>query len=210
MRSLLLFLGIIFFTQALSAQKDSIRYTAGFPFERGIYPELEDWKNQDPVKPSEVIVDIDASSARFFQYLFAREEFRYPRNHEIVYKKPDDIFGYAPGGEEMYYGTDYKFEVIGAICLLREVGQVDSYSSFVNPGEEFEAAREEGSGKLYMLDFHSGEFSKLKKRKLKSILKQDTELYQRFRKAKGRGDEKLRAFIKEYNYRHPIYFPDAD
>ncbi|NBC06047.1 MAG: hypothetical protein GVY26_02530 [Bacteroidetes bacterium] len=210
MRSLLLFLGINFLTLTLAAQKDSIRYTADFQFERGIYPEFEDWKNQDPVKPSEVIVDIDANSARFFQYLFAREEFRYPREHEIVYKKPDDIFGYAPGGEEMYYGTDYKFEVIGAICLLREVGQVDSYSSFVNPGEEFEAAREEGSGKLYMLDFHSGDFSKLKKRKVKSILKQDAELYQRFRKAKGKGDEKLRAFIKEYNYRHPIYFPNAD
>lgn len=194
---------------SILAQDDGIRYTADFQFERGIYPTLDDWKNQNPVKPSEVIVDIDARSARFFQYLFAREQFRYPRDNKIVYKTPDEIFGYSPGGEEMYYGTDYKFEVVGAICLLREVGQVDSYSSFVNPGKQYEAARDEGSGKLYMLDFHTGAFSKLKKRKLKAVLKQDPELYQRYRKARGNKKEKMRAFIKEYNFRHPVYFPET-
>ena len=209
MRSLLLILLTNFLSLILTAQDNGVRYTADFQFERGIYPTLEDWKKQEPVKPSEVIVDIDASSARFFQYLFAKTQFRYPRNNEIVYKKPDEIFGYASGDGEMYYGTDYKFEVVGAISLLREVGQVDSYSSFVNPGEQYEAAREEGSGKLYMLDVQSGEFSKLKKRKLKGILKQDPELYQRFRQSRGRGQEKLRAFVKEYNYRHPIYFSEG-
>ena len=208
MKALFPFLFINFLCIAVFAQNDNgIRYTADYRFERGVYPTIEDWKQQRPVKPSEIIVDIDARSPKFFQYLLLRESFRYPRDNKIVHKKPSEIFGYSPDGEKLYYGTHYQFEVVGAICLLKEVGQVDTYSSFVNPGEQYKAAREAGSGKLYMLDFATGDFSKLKPRKLKAVLKLDPELYQRYRKAKGGKKEKMRAFIKEYNFRHPIYFP---
>lgn len=190
----------------LSGQ-DTVRYTAEYQFERGIYPSLEDWKQQRPVKPSDIIVELDPNSSKFFQYLLAKEEFRYPRNNKIVYQKPKDIFGYSPGGEHLYYGTEYRFEIVGAICLLREVGQVDSYSSFIQPGEQYEAAREEGSGKLYILEFETGDFFRCRARKVKEILKQDEELYRRYKDASGSKDEKIRAFIKEYNFRHPVYFP---
>ena len=87
-----------------------------------------------------------------------KDQFRYPRNNEIIYLKPEDIFGYSPDGQSMYYSTNYRFDIIGAICLLQEVDQVDRYSSFINPGDEYKAARKEGTGKLYVLDFESGEF----------------------------------------------------
>jgi len=188
------------------AGQDTVRYTADFQFERGIYPTLEDWKQQQPVKPADIIVELDPNSSKFFQYLLAKEEFRYPRQNEIVYQKPEDIFGYSPGGERLYYGTEYRFEIVGAICLLREVGQVDTYSSFIKPGEEYEAAREEGSGKLYVLEFETGDFFRYRARKVKRIFKQDEELYEKYKNASGDKDDRIRAFIKEYNFRHPIYF----
>lgn len=183
-----------------------VRYTADFTFERGIYPTLADWKAQTPVKPDEIIVDIDPQNRKFFQYLFARDQFRYPRNNEIVYLKPEEIFGYSPDGQSMYYSTNYRFDIIGAICLLQEVDQVDRYSSFINPGDEYKAARKEGTGKRYVLNFETGDFFRCRPGKVKKIFKQDTELYQKYKAAKGKRKEKIKAFIKEYNYRHPIYF----
>lgn len=196
---------LFFLILALQAQGQQ-RYTADFIFERGIYPTLADWKAQTPVKPDEIIVDIDPQNRKFFQYLFAREQFRFPKNNEIVYLKPEDIFGYSPDGTSMYYGTNYRFEVVGAICLLKEVDQVDTYSSFINPGEDYKAARKEGTGKLYVLDFQTGAFFRCRPGKVEAILKQDKDLYQQYKAAKGKRKEKVSAFIKEYNFKHPVYF----
>lgn len=189
----------------LGAQ-DKQRYTADFAFERGIYPTFADWKAQTPVKPDDIIVDIDPDNEKFFQYLFAREQFRFPRNNEIVYLEPEDIFGYSPDATTLFYGLNFKFETIGAISLLKEVDQVDSYSSFINPGEDYRAARKEGTGKLYVLDFDTGDFFRCRPGKVEKILKRDEELFLKYKAARGKRKKKITAFIKEYNYRHPIYF----
>lgn len=191
---------------ALPAQ-DKVRYTDDFQFTRGIYTNLEDFKNNNPATPSEIITDIDASSPKFFQFLLAQEEFRFPRNHQIVYMKPKEIFGYADG-RQVYYGLKYRFEVIGKICLLKEVDVVDSYSSFINPGDKYEAAREQGSGKLYILDFETGDFFRFKPKKVEAILQRDEELFREYEMANGKRKEKALDFIKEYNFRHPVYFPE--
>jgi len=205
MRRTALLASLFLIVISLQAQ-DKVRYTTDFTFQRGIYPTLADWKAQSPVRPADIIVDIDPQNRKFFQYLFAREQFRFPRNNEIVYLKPEEIFGYSPGGTTMYYGTNYHFDIIGSICLLQEVDQVDSYSSFINPGENYKAARKEGTGKLYVLDFETGAFFRCRPGKVEDILKRDTELYQQYRAARGKRKEKIKAFIKEYNYQHPIYF----
>ncbi len=183
-----------------------IRYTDDFRFARGVYANLQDFQNNDPVKPSEIITDIEAGSPKFFQLLMAKEAFRYPRNNEIAYLKPAEIFGYADG-RQVYYGLKYRFEVIGKICLLREVDVVDSYSSFINPGDKYEAAREQGSGKLYILDFETGDFFPCKASKVEAIFRRDARLYQEYENAKGKKKDKVLNFIKEYNFRHPVYFP---
>ncbi|NRA50297.1 MAG: hypothetical protein HRU12_14285 [Phaeodactylibacter sp.] len=197
---------VILFSLSLGVAQKGQRYTADFTFERGIYPTLEDWKAQTPVKPSDIIVDIDPQNRKFFQYLFARDQFRFPRNNEMVYLKPEEIFGYSPDTEAMYYKTNYKFEIIGAICVLSEVDQVDSYSSFINPGAEYQAARKEGKGKRYILRFDTGEFFRCKAGKVEEILRQDPELFNAYKAASGKKSEKINAFIKEYNYKHPVYF----
>ncbi|MEQ8703429.1 MAG: hypothetical protein RIC19_05900 [Phaeodactylibacter sp.] len=196
---------LLFFVLVLYGQNRQ-RYTADFTFERGIYPTLADWKAQTPVKPEEIIVDIDPQNRKFFQYLFARDQFRFPRNNEIVYLTPDAIFGYSPDGQDMYYRTNYQFEVIGSICLLQEVDQVDRYSSFINPGDEYKASRKEGTGKLYVLDFETGAFFRCRPGKVEKIFKQDPEFYQKYKAAKGKRKDKVKAFIKEYNFKHPVYF----
>lgn len=192
---------------AILPAQDKVRYTGDFQFTRGIYTSLEDFRTNKPVTPAEIITDIDAGSPKFFQFLLAKEEFRFPRNHEIVYMKPKEIFGYADRGQ-VYYGLKYRFEVVGKICLLKEVDVVDSYSSFINPGDKYEAAREEGSGKLYILDFETGNFFRFKPKKVEAIFQRDKELYREYEKAKGKRKEKALDFIKEYNFRHPVYFPN--
>ncbi len=190
---------------ALPAQ-DSVRYSEDFQFTRGIYTNLKDFQNNNPATPSEIITDIDPNSPKFFQFLLAKEEFRFPRNHQIVYMKPKEIFGYADG-QQVYYGLKYRFEVIGRICLLKEVDVVDSYSSFINPGDKYQAAREEGSGKLYILDFETGDFFRFKPRKVEGIFQRDKELFRKYENVKRKRKEKALDFIKEYNFRHPVYFP---
>lgn len=191
---------------ALLQAQEKIRYTDDFRFARGIYTSLEDFQNNDPVKPSEIITDIDPGSPKFFQHLLALDQFRFPRNNEIVYLKPGEIFGYSDG-RQVFYGTRYRMEVVGKICLLREVDVVDSYSSFINPGDKYQAAREQGSGKLYILDFETGGFFPCKASKLKPVFRRDAQLYQEYQNAKGRKKDKALDFIKEYNFRHPVYFP---
>ncbi len=208
MRTILSFLAALLCFQALSAQ-DSLRYTEDFRFTRGIYTSLEDFLNNSPVEPAEIITDINPASPKFFQYLLAREEFRFPRNFEIVYMQPKEIFGYADQGK-VYYSNNYRFETIGKISILREVDVVDSYSSFINPGEQYQAAREEGSGKRYILDLKTGDFFKYKPRKVEKLLERDSELYREYEEASGKRKEKAMDFIKEYNYRNPLYFPKGE
>ncbi|MCB9052237.1 MAG: hypothetical protein H6556_22615 [Lewinellaceae bacterium] len=190
---------------ALHAQ-EKVRYTDDFQLARGIYTSLQDFKSNQPVKPSDIITDIDASSPKFFQFLLAKEDFRFPRNNEIVYLKPREIFGYSDG-RQVYYGLKHRFEVIGKICLLREVDVVDSYSSFINPGDKYEAAREEGSGKLYIMDFETGDFFRFKPKMVEAIFQRDEDLFREYQKAKGKKKDKALNFIKEYNFKHPVYFP---
>ena len=181
-------------------------YQPGFQFERGVYPTLASWKAQAPVKPKDIIVDIDPEQQRFFQYLFAQGTFRYPENNAIVYLSPDDVFGYSPGDSTMFYGPSYQFETIGAICVLREAGQVDTYSSFINPGEQYQAERKAGDGQLYILDFETGGFFKCKPRKVEKLLQKDAVLFEKYKTAPGKRAEKLPAFIQAFNSRHPIHF----
>ena len=205
MKSQIIIAAALLYAAVLTAQ-DKVRYTDDFRFARGIYTSLQDLKANNPVKPADIITDIDASSSKFFQYLLAKEQFRFPRNNEIVYMKPKDIFGYSDG-RQLFYGTKYRFEVIGEICLLKEVDVVDSYSSFINPGDKYEAAREQGSGKLYILDFEKGDFFRCKPQKVEAIFQRDKKLYQEYQNAKGKKKDKVLNFIKEYNFRHPVYFP---
>ena len=205
MKSQILLWGAMLSAALLTAQ-EKVRYTEDFQLARGIYTSLQDFQSNDPVKPTDIITDIDASSPKFFQYLLAQEDFRFPRNNKIVYKKPKEIFGYSDG-RQVYYGLKYRFEVIGEICLLKEVDVVDSYSSFINPGDKYEAAREQGSGKLYILDFETGDFFRCKPQKVEAILKRDEELYREYQQARGKKKDKALNFIKEYNFRHPVYFP---
>ena len=205
MKSQIIIAAALLYAAVLTAQ-DKVRYTDDFRFARGIYTSLQDLKANDPVKPADIITDIDASSPKFFQFLFTKEQFRFPRNNEIVYLKPKDIFGYSDG-RQVFYGTKYRVEVMGEICLLKEVDVVDSYSSFINPGDKYEAAREQGSGKLYILDFETGSFFRCKPKKVEAILQRDKELFQEYQNAKGKKKDKVLNFIKEYNFRHPVYFP---
>lgn len=201
---LFLLLGLLISTSSFAQKK--IRYTEDFYFERGIYSSIEQWKQNDPVKPKDIITDLDKTSPRFFQYLMAKESFRYPSNNEIIYQKPKDLFGYSDG-EHLFHSNKYRFETIGSICILKEVDVVDSYSSFIKPSESYEAEREEGSGKLFILDYETGAFFKCQPAKVKALFKRDPKLYAEYQKAKGSRKDKIDRFIKEYNFRHPIYFP---
>jgi len=206
-KNVLLIISLLLISLSSYAQEKGVRYTADFYFERGIYPTLDHWKTNSPIKPEDIITDLDTQSPKFFQYLLAKESFRYPAKTEVIYLKPEDIFGYSTG-EHIYYSTKYRFETIGRISVLKEVDVVDSYSSFINPEASYEAEREEGSGKLYILDYETGKFFKCKPRKVKAIFKRDPVLYEEYKKAKGKRDEKIRSFIQEYNFKHPIYFPE--
>lgn len=206
MNKITLLLLLVFVTSYWVTAQPKVRYTDDFYFERGVYPTMGDWKAHDPVKAQDIITDLDPASPGFFQELFQEPTFRYPKNNEIVRLRPDEIFGYAQNGQ-LFYRTNYRFETIGAIGVLREVDLVDAYSSFIKPGESYEAAREEGSGDLYIFDYETGDFFKCKAKKLEAIFQRDAELYQEYKSARGKKSDRIKRFIKEYNFRHPIYFP---
>ncbi|MCB0614886.1 MAG: hypothetical protein KDC75_16330, partial [Phaeodactylibacter sp.] len=60
MKSQIMILTGMLFAATLTAQ-EKVRYTDDFRFARGIYTSLQDLKANDPVKPADIITDIDAS-----------------------------------------------------------------------------------------------------------------------------------------------------
>lgn len=205
MRAIFFFLTFSLPSLALLAQNEE-RYTQDFRFARGLYLTIEDWKANKPLRPEDIIFDADYTSPRYFQYLLGAKQFRYNRNNEIVYVNTDDIFGYA-NGQEVFYSKQYRFEIIGKICLLQQIDMVDRYTSFLNPGEQYQATRTEGTGKLFVLDYETGDFTRFKPKAVEKLLQRDPELFQEYKKAKGKKKDKAQDFIKEYNFRHPIFFP---
>jgi hypothetical protein len=205
MRTSIIFLALSLASLTLGAQKEE-RYTADFRFARGVYLTIDDWKANRPLRPEDIIFDAAYDSPRYFQYLLGAKQFRYHRDNEIVYVNTEDIFGYS-NGEEVFHRKQYRFETIGKISLLQEVDVVDRFTSFLTPGEQYQATRAEGTGKLFVLDYETGDFFRFKPKAVEKLLQRDPELFQQYRKAKGKKRDKTQNFIKEYNFRHPVYFP---
>ncbi len=208
MRTIVFLSALLLSISSLSAQ-EKVRYTEDFRFARGIYLTLDDWKANQPLRPEEVIGEADPASPKFFQFLLSKEQFRFARNNEIVYVNISDIFGYCDG-RDVFHRKQYRFELIGQINLLEEVDVVDSYSSFINPGEQYQATRAEGAGKLFVLDYETGNFFRCKPKQVEALFQRDPQLFGEYKKAKGKKKEKIRNFIKEYNFRHPVYFPRGE
>lgn len=204
-----LFIGI----EAMIAQQDEtgkVIYEDGFRFKKGIYLTFEDWKENNPILIDQVFTELDPNSPKFFNNLFRGGEFSYIKDRQSVEKvRTQDIFGYSTG-KEVFYSTSARFEEIGSIGLLREVGQVDTYSSFINPGEqEYKADRSEETGQRYLFDFEKGRRLKFSPKNFQNLLKRDPELFQQYKKEKGPREEKILKFLKRYNLRHPVYFRNS-
>lgn len=203
-------------TGLLFSQQKTIQYTKDFEFSNGVYLSFSDFKSNNPIIAAKIISDYNKTNRDFFDQLLSKNSFTYMDSlgKEQTHKS-NDIWGYCQNGTVFInYGTDYaRVVIIGSIShfvatLQRKIGVSDPFmynynDPFYNPN------RYVYSTEQFVLDYETGKILEFNVPNMEALLSRDAELSQQFAALKKRQKrDGIFLYLRKYNEKHPIYFPE--
>ena len=219
MKSILAVLGLFIFLypiQVSHAQEPEepamIQFSSEFNFKDGLYLNIDDVKNNDPVPLGRVVTDLHSYNKDFFDEMIIKEEIiLYDVNGVRRSVPTKDIWGYAQNGH-LYIMLGGKFQRIiieGSISYF--IASATTYMS----NEEL-LHRSHGSymtpltvkGKMSLFDFESNTLTDYNVEALAKLLHRDPLLFLEYISLRKREKKKRMAeFIRRFNDKHPLFFP---
>jgi len=195
-------------------QQKAIQYTKDFEFRNGLYISFLDFRNNNPVIASQLISDYNKSSREFFDKVLSKNTFTYTDstgNEQTL--KTDDIWGYCSNGIiYLNHGTDFnRVTIIGSIChfvatVPMKIGTSDPFNyndPFYNPPQYTYVSEQ------FVLDYESGKVLEFNVSNMEALLSRDAALYKEFSALKKKQKrDSIFLYLRKYNEKHPIYFPE--
>ncbi len=213
---------LIFFSGLIFAQQDSIpkqiKYDSNFKFKDGIYLNINQLKNNNPLPLSVVISNLKPDDFGYYDSIFSKEEFSvYDELGNIKKISKKSILGYADKGVlYINYGRDFnRIPVFGQIShfVATVVIEYAAYNpALSNPYYGTNYYPQQTTQKLemqqFLFDFKTGNIVPFSIKNLKILFSDDPEFYEEF-SALSKRKQKKEAFlyIRRYNEKHPVYFP---
>ena len=184
---------------ALVAQ-DMVKYTQGFRFKDGIYLSFDDFRNNSPSIPLSQLYLSNGSQA---QDVFERNQAMYVKNEVGELKKVKEYWGYSKNGRP--YIEDERVLVVGALTHFTRQETTTYYDPYMQTHISSGTTLAQ-----YILDFSTGDFIHYTLRNFEALLERDPPLYEEFMsiKRKRKRKKKMFMFLRKYNERNPIYFPE--
>lgn len=224
MRKIVLLLLLVFpcFQKEIKAQQRAIEYDRNFVFRDGIYLSFQDFRNNAPIPVNRVISDYNRNVQDFLGRVLSKKSFSYidvAGSQQTA--NSDEVWGYCSGGMiYINYGTDFnRMTVIGSISHFIATLRTRMVSQ-----DPFYYGRPYGYGYGYgyppptqfsytsvqcILDFDTGNIMDFNINNMEIILSRDPMLYQEFLALKKRRKkEAIFYYLRKYNEKHPIYFPE--
>lgn len=202
-----------------------VRYSPDFKFKDGLYLNIEDLRNNDPIPLARIVTDLGSYNKDFINEMYSSAKIVLYDDYSIkrfIYTK--NIWGYAESGR-LYIMVGGRFQRIiiqGSISLFTastttrvktEYGPRDS--SMYTTGDLYRSHRKRyyyapvtGEGQEYLFDFDSNTLSAYTVEILEKLLVRDPILFPEYAALKKREQKKrMPEFIRKYNQNHPLLFP---
>ncbi len=204
------------------AQQKIIEYDKDFTFREGVYFSFFDFKNNHPVPTSKILFKSNKDDRDFLKLALNNSTFHYldsiGKEEEI---KTNSIWGYCSNGTiYINHGTDFnRMVVIGsfshfvATIAIRTSADPFGYGHGygydnggigMNPYPQYAYSTQQ-----FILDFSSGHVLDFTVSNMEFLLQQDDALYKEFMALKKRQKrDSIFMYLRRYNTKHPIYFPE--
>jgi len=229
MKSILTVFGLLIFLHPLQVSQAQepeepamIQFSSEYKFKDGLYLNIDDVKNNDPIPLGRVVTDLNNYNKDFFDEMILREEIIFYDVNGVRASVPTkDIWGYAQNGR-LYIMLGSKFQRIiieGSIShfiasattfvktkfdtSMRYITTEDLYRS-----HKFYMRRVTTEGIVSLFDFESNALTGYNIYALGELLEGDSVLFSEYNFLRKREKkERMAEFIRRYNANHPLFFP---
>ncbi|MFO7671550.1 MAG: hypothetical protein R6W31_17965 [Bacteroidales bacterium] len=224
---LVILLGLCSWTVAQEgAPEGMVRYSSGYEFPEGIYANFEMVREARPIPPARVVTDVDLFDREFYEKITSEDEIViYDDNGVKKEFKTSKIWGYGRNGA-LYINVGSAFHRISLVGSISHfVASVTTYNpNYYDPYRynpyysnsyyqgRYNSPQSSYSStdlKQYLLDFETGEVMEYDSESVEVMLMKDPELADEYLALKGRKQKQMKfVFIRRYNEKHPLYFPE--
>lgn len=220
----ILLIPVLVLGQQDSVKVRKIKYDPEFKFTDGIFLNIEDVKNNDPIIKARIITDLDYNDFSFFEKLLSKDVFivldGVGLRKEI---KSNSIWGFSQNGVVyIYWNEEFsRIPVFGSIghfiadkTYIQQNNTNYPYgnNNYYNPYDPYYPNRSQTTKtelRQYLLDMETGKIVDYNYKNLEIILMRDPELYKEFIELKKKDRKKLKfLFLRKYNDKHPLYITE--
>jgi hypothetical protein len=192
------------------AQTDSVVYTQGFGFNEGVYFTFAQFRNNQPLPKSRIVLDGDTSRPDILKQTLSKATFQWRDSNGVVQTtKVSTLWGYSEN-KTVYTMLNSQFNrivVIGSICHFTSYVTDYRYTGpGTYPNQQYGTPVE--SLQQYILDVATGQFYVFQVSAMEFILQRDPVLFAEYNalKKKQKRDQMF-IYLRKYNEKHPLRFP---
>lgn len=234
MKSILPLMGLLILLmplQFMNAQETEevkmVRYSPDFKFKDGLYLNIDDLRENDPIPLARIVTDLGSYNKDFINELYSSAKIILYDDYSIqrfIYTK--NIWGYSESGRLyiMVGGQFMRIIVQGSISLFTASATTYEKKTFQPRGSSMYSSTTEdlyrshnrryyyayvtGESQEYLFDFDSNTLSAYTVEILEKLLVRDAVLFTEY-EALRKKDKKNRMgeFIRRYNQNHSLFFP---
>jgi len=209
-------------------QKDDsqmIRYSPEFEFREGLYLDIDDVRNSDPIPLARIVTDLGSYNKDFINEMHSSEKIILYDDYGIrrfIYT--NHIWGYAENGRlYMMIGGQFQRIIIQGSISLFTASATTHAKTKTSPGDtranytplystnnrRYYYANVTEERKEYLFDFQSNTIAAYTVEVLEKLLLRDFELLSEYASLRKRDKkDRMAEFIRRYNQNHPLYFPE--
>lgn len=207
----------------LYGQVDSaawIKYTPEFDFAEGVYLNFDQVKTNSPLPKSRIVSNLDYSDNNFFERVLGQKKVYYYDNiGNKQWFSSNKIWGYSRNGFLFIAINDgfYRVTLVGNICHFvayytyynsnySNPYYYNSYDPYLTVPSHHSTSTEM---RQYLLDMETGQIMDYDVEGLEALLMKDTELFDQYNSLSKKKKKQLKfMYIRKYNERNPLYFPN--
>ncbi len=191
MKNLILFLLIGISTVAFSQNE----YQQDFEFNEGLYQNFNDFKQNNTIIPEGLM----KKGEGFIVYNDSLK-----KAFEL---DPDKVWGYSTG-RGVYVSIEGDFSRLNLIGRYSQFAAYVVTTTYSYDPYGFQTPRESRTLVQFLLNFENGKMLPFNERNFEPILQKDPQLWKEYRNTKGKKEMKIFLFLRKYNEKYPISFPD--
>lgn len=221
---------LVVFMAAEAQQRDTlnrVKYTPEFKFKEGVFTNFDQVRQNNPIPKSRIISAVPYDDPDFFERVLKEKRLQLYDNLGVKQEiQTKAIWGFSRNGILYIYlnNSYFRITIIGNICHF--VGSLTSYnrnsgvpyygygypyyySPYYNPSYSPYSNNASVEMKQYLLDFLTGNVLDYSEESVRVLLMSDPELHDEYAGLNKKKQKQLKfLYIRKFNERNPLYFPE--